>query len=126
MSDPNQTDSLKSIADEIGTLRRLTEKVHSRAGHESPDLLHKWMARREAIMERITELLPEDDSGKPVAIADVFDGDEREEVTTTLKKIHTLNMEAELILRERAGKIANKLQQLKAGKKLRENNRRWS
>jgi hypothetical protein len=116
---------LRLIANEVGTLRRLTRKVHSRAGHENPELLRAWMARREAIMDRIAELLPQDASGNVAPLADVLAHDAQAEVSSALEEIQALNVKTKLILRDRAGKIAAQLQQLKAGKKLRDRNRSW-
>jgi len=127
---PSDAERSRALTQELHALKALTEKLHRRAPHGQPHALRALVAQREAVIENLKDILnlsPEgaDTSALARAIAPLS-ADEKSRVHAAIAEIKAVNTQTELILRDRAENMAEEMQKLRAGRKLRTANRSWT
>ena len=127
---PNAEDR-ETMLRHLSSLRELSAQLHKRAATADEHVLRAILGKRESILNGIRTLLsPPADAKRhseatPQPVPVNAAGAAEESFAENVKEIASMDEESQRILKERAEKVADEIQKIKAGRKWRESCPKW-
>ena len=125
-----QATRTEALVQNLGALRKLAAQLNSHATTADEQMLRAIINKREVLLNNIKSLLavePVDgEPAEPVSFSEQLETagpEERDAITKTVAEIAAMDREAERFLKDRAEKVANEIQKIRAGRKWRESSR---